>query len=266
MSKRKNESESESEEDSKQSEEEVVSEDSSEEVVEEKAKKTQKKKAPAAKAKPKKKKAKRDMNAPKKPTTAYAFFLKLKRAEFQAKHPDLKFGDLSKKISQAWRALEKEEKQEFVDKYLEDKKRYEKEMSTYKKPSTETDDSSEEESPKKKRKKTQKKKKDPRAPKQATNAYMFFQKEQREKIKKENPTLKTLPELAKKMGQIWGNMNDEQKKKYQDLAGGDKLRYEEENKTYKELLETEKKEKQAAKKAEKEEDDEEEGSEVDESE
>jgi len=263
MSKRKNESESESEEDSKQSEEEVVSEDSSEEVVEEKPKKAQKKKAPV-KAKPKKKKAKRDPNAPKKPTTAYAFFLKVKRAEFQAKHPDLKFGDLSKKIAEAWRALEKDSKQEFVDKYQEDKKRYDKEMLTYKKPSTESDDSSEEESAKKKRKKTQKKKRDPRAPKQATNAYMFFQKEQRERIKKENPTLKTLPQLAKKMGEIWGNMNDEQKKKYQDLAGLDKLRYEEENKTYKELLETEKKEKQAAKKAEKE--DEEEGSEVEESE
>jgi len=94
---------------------------------------------------------------------------------------------------------------------------------------------------------------------------MFFQKEQREKIKKENPTLKTLPQLAKKMGEIWGNMNDEQKKQYQDLAGLDKLRYEEENKRYKELLETEKKEKQEAKKAEKE-DEEEEGSEVEESE
>jgi len=90
---------------------------------------------------------------------------------------------------------------------------------------------------------------------------MFFQKEQREKIKKDNPTLKTLPQLAKKMGEIWGNMNDEQKKKYQEQAGQDKLRYEEENKAYKEKLELEKKEKQAAKKAEKEEDEEGEDSE-----
>jgi len=260
MSKRKPESESESEEDSKQSQEEEVSEESSEEVVETKPKKTKKKKAPA-KAKPKKKKAKKDPNAPKKPTTAYAFYLKVKRAEFQAKHPDLKFGDLSRKIAAAWRALEKDAKQEFTDKYLADKIRYEKEMSTYKKPSTESDDSSEEESSKKKRKKATKKKKDPNAPKQATNAYMFFQKEQREKIKKDNPTLKTLPQLAKKMGEIWGNMNDEQKKKYQEQAGQDKLRYEEENKAYKEKLELEKKEKQAAKKAEKEEDEEGEDSE-----
>jgi len=70
---------------------------------------------------------------------------------------------------------------------------------------------------------------------------MFFQKEQREKIKKDNPTLKTLPQLAKKMGEIWGLMNDEQKKRYQDQAGQDKLRYEEENKAYKEKLELEKK-------------------------
>jgi len=78
---------------------------------------------------------------------------------------------------------------------------------------------------------------------------MFFQKEQREKIKKDNPTLKTLPQLAKKMGEIWGLMTDEQKKRYQDQAAGDKIRYEEENKAYKEKVELEKKEKQAAKKS-----------------
>jgi hypothetical protein len=156
--------------------------------------------------------------------------------------------------------LDNDEKKEFQDKYQEDKKRYEKEMSTYKKPSTESDDSSEESSKKKKRKKPAKKK-DPNAPKQATNAYMYFQKEKRETIKKENPTLKTLPQFAKKMGEIWQSMNDEQKKPYVELATKDKGRYEQESKAYKEKLEREKKEKEKKEKEEKEEEDDEESEE-----
>jgi hypothetical protein len=81
---------------------------------------------------------------------------------------------------------------------------------------------------------------------------MYFQKEQRDQIKKDNPTLKTLPQVAKKMGELWGKMTDEQKKPYLELASKDKLRYEKEIKEYKEKLEREKKEKEAREKEEKE--------------
>jgi len=161
--------------------------------------------------------------------------------------------------------LDNEEKKEFTEKYQEDKKRYEKEMLTYKKPSTESDDSSEDESSKKKKRKKPQKKKDPNAPKQATNAYMYFQKEKREQIKKENPTLKTLPQFAKKMGEIWQSMNDESKKPYVELATKDKARYEGESKAYKEKLEREKKEKEKKEKEEKEEEDDDEESEEEDS-
>jgi len=101
---------------------------------------------------------------------------------------------------------------------------------------------------------------------------MFFQKEKREQIKKDNPTLKTLPQVAKKMGEIWGNMTDDQKKPYNEMAGKDKVRYEQESKAYKEKKAQEEKDKKAQeekeKKKEKEErekeedsDDEEDGSE-----
>jgi hypothetical protein len=82
---------------------------------------------------------------------------------------------------------------------------------------------------------------------------MYFQKEKREQIKKDNPTLKTLPQFAKKMGEIWQGMNDEQKKPYVELAVKDKGRYEVESKAYKEKLEREKKEKEKKEKEEKEE-------------
>jgi hypothetical protein len=264
MSKRTKESESksgESEDDSKQSEEEAISSEESSEDEEENEKLTaskkiaaaeaKKKKKAAAPAKPRSKKRKADDNGPpKKPTTGYAFYLKDKRPEFQAKYADLKFGDLSKKIAIAWRALNDTDKKPYADKSAEDKKRYLAQLEIYnknKKPSTESEESSEDSSPKKRKKKKKKvvKKKIEGAPKQATNAYMYFQSAQREQIKKDNPTLKTLPQMAKKMGEIWKGMNEEEKKPYQELAGKDKIRYENEKKVFTEKLEREKKEKEA---------------------
>jgi len=73
---------------------------------------------------------------------------------------------------------------------------------------------------------------------------MYFQNAHREQIKKDNPHLKTLPQFAKKMGEVWRMMSEEEKKPYMELADKDKLRYEQENKAYKEKLEREKKEKE----------------------
>jgi len=95
---------------------------------------------------------------------------------------------------------------------------------------------------------------------------MYFQKEKREQIKKDNPTLKTLPQFAKKMGEIWQGMKEDEKKPYVELATKDKARYEVENKAYKEKLEREKKEKERKEKEEKEEEDDEESDDEDDSE
>jgi len=73
---------------------------------------------------------------------------------------------------------------------------------------------------------------------------MYFQSAQREQIKKENPTLRTLPQMAKKMGEIWKSMNEEEKKPYLELAAKDKIRYENDKKIFTEKLEREKKEKE----------------------
>jgi hypothetical protein len=232
MSKRTKDSDSgESEEDSKQSEEEAISsEESSEDEEAEKltaskkiAAAEAKKKKKAAAAKPKSKKSRKDAEGgpPKKPTTAYVHYLRDKRPEFQAKFADLKFGDLSKKISAAWKSLNETDKKPYQDKYLEEKKSYTVLLENYKKnkkPSTESEESSEDSSPKKRKKKKKKvvKKKIPGAPKQATNAYMYFQSAEREKIKKENPTLKTLPQMAKKNGR---NLEEHERRRQKALSG-----------------------------------------------
>ena len=57
-----------------------------------------------------------------------------------------------------------------------------------------------------------KKVKDPNAPKKATTSYFAFMSEVRSKVKEENPNLKT-QEHSKIMGQMWRNMDSEDKKK-----------------------------------------------------
>jgi len=63
-------------------------------------KRAQKRKAPAKRTKKKK-----DPNAPKRPLTSYMCYVKEKRADYKAKHPNLGFGDLSKKIAEAWKKI-----------------------------------------------------------------------------------------------------------------------------------------------------------------
>ena len=76
-----------------------------------------------------------------------------------------------------------------------------------------------------------KKVKDPNAPKKATTSYFAFMKEVRSKVTDENPNLKT-QEHSKIMGQMWRDMDSEDKKKYEELAEKDKQRYKEEMETY----------------------------------
>jgi len=59
---------------------------------------------------------------------------------------------------------------------------------------------------------------------QAMGAYMFFCADRRESLKKQFPDLK-VTEMASKLGALWKEMNDDQKKPYQAKAEKDKERY-----------------------------------------
>ncbi|KAH8401241.1 hypothetical protein KR009_003947 [Drosophila setifemur] len=74
------------------------------------------------------------------------------------------------------------------------------------------------------------KKKDTGRPKRPTTAFMLWLNDTREKIKKENPGIK-VTEIAKKGGEMWKEMKD--KSKWDEAAAKDKLRYQEEMRTYK---------------------------------
>jgi structure-specific recognition protein 1 len=56
-------------------------------------------------------KKKKDPNAPKKGLSGYMFFVKEKRAEVAAKHPEMAFGDLGKELGRLWKEVTGEEKE-----------------------------------------------------------------------------------------------------------------------------------------------------------
>jgi len=61
---------------------------------------------------------------------------------------------------------------------------------------------------------------------------MLFQKDQREKIKKDHPTIKAVTEIAKLVGKSWREMSEEDKAPYAQQAAADKLRYQKEMEEY----------------------------------
>ena len=78
------------------------------------------------------KKKKKDPNAPRSVITAYAFFFREKQATIKEQNPNAKLGDISKSVSQVWKALGETERAVYEQKNAEDKIRYAKELETYK--------------------------------------------------------------------------------------------------------------------------------------
>merc|ERR1712243_230014 len=94
------------------------------------------------------------------------------------------------------------------------------------------DSDSEDEAPKQKRKT---KKKDPNAPKRPTSAYFFYAGDVRPGIREENPDMK-ITEVMSLIGQQWRELEEEDKKPYEEQAAKDRKRYEKEMKAYNEGL------------------------------
>ena len=82
----------------------------------------------------------------------------------------------------------------------------------------------EDKKPKKEKKTEDKKSADKEKVKRPCGAYILFGKDERPKIMKEHPDIKNT-EIMRLIGEAWGKLPDDQKKKYQDLADKDKERY-----------------------------------------
>jgi structure-specific recognition protein 1 len=87
-----------------------------------------------------KKKAKKDPNAPKRPRTAYTYFMLDVRAKLATENPTFGFGEIGRLVGQKYKELTTEEKEVYDNQASEDKERYEKEMENYTPPDADSDD------------------------------------------------------------------------------------------------------------------------------
>jgi hypothetical protein len=76
------------------------------------------------------KKAK-DVNAPKKGMSAFMMFSNENRNKIKTDNPEATFGEIGRKVGEAWKALNDKQKAVYTKKAEEDKQRYESEFQTY---------------------------------------------------------------------------------------------------------------------------------------
>lgn len=79
--------------------------------------------------------------------------------------------------------------------------------------------------------KKQKQPRDPNAPKAATNAYMYYCKEERAKVRAAHKDL-AFADVAHKLAENWRNLTPANKQRYADLAKIDNERYRKEMAVY----------------------------------
>merc|ERR1712126_746629 len=77
-----------------------------------------------------------------------------------------------------------------------------------------------------------KRKRDPNAPKRPLTAFMYFAREERPKVMKDNPNF-SVPEIGKELGARWRKLGDAERAKFDALAAKDKARYQAQMKKYK---------------------------------
>jgi hypothetical protein len=77
------------------------------------------------------------------------------------------------------------------------------------------------------------KRKNPNLPKRAMTAYMLFSQEKRAQIKSKNPDV-SFGQVGKLLGEAWATVPEAEKKKFNELAAKDKIRYQKEMASYKE--------------------------------
>ena len=183
----------------------------------------------------------KDKDAPKKGRSSYIIYTQEVRAKVTAQmkaaakkadivkedgEGDVKATDITKKLAEMWNGLSDKKKEKYTKLAIKDKARYEKEMESYE-PSEEYLEKVEEfkASGGKVSKASNKKPKDEAAPKKNLTSYFFFAADNRDKVKEDNPELKGAA-INKKLGEIWGEMSDEDKDGYVAKATEDKVRYE----------------------------------------
>jgi len=166
------------------------------------------------------KKVKDEKSGPKKNKSSYMFFCVEERDTIKQEKSELNNKQIVVELGARWKILKESdhERLKYYEKLAsEDKERYAQEKQTV------SSDSSlvEEDNSKSKTKKTKKKSDDvseskpDEQKKTKVNGYINFCRENREKVKKDNPTI--LPkEITKELSVLWKNLSDSEKEEYKN--------------------------------------------------
>lgn len=175
-------------------------------------------------------KPEKDVNAPKRPLSSYLLFQNAQRECYKRDNPGMTFGQLAKYTSHMYKNLTPEEKAVWEARSQQDKARYDAEIGTYVPPPGHDARGVliEDMRP---RKRNKRQPKDPAAPKRASGAYVFFTNEMRPKVLAEFPGIKFV-ELGKVMGERWRALTPDEKKRFEDMAAEDKVRFQVEMQQY----------------------------------
>jgi structure-specific recognition protein 1 len=208
--------------------------DSEEENEEDEASEPEKKKSPGKPSrkrkagKPKKerkKKAKKDPNAPKRPQSSYFLFMATKRDGVKSANPGMSIGEISKNIGNLWKQLPDVEKKVFEEQYAVSKAKYDEEYKAYVQSDAYKKFIAENPPEARKKKKKAEKEASPYPPKPTKkSSWLFFNNDKRKILQKEHPEAR-IGELTKMASALWKGISPEEKKKYDDMAGEEKRKY-----------------------------------------
>lgn len=166
----------------------------------------------------------KDPRAPKRSKSAYIFFAIDRREMVKGElGPGARVGDIAKKTSQFWKALDDEERKKWEEVAKSDRERYQEEKAAYTGPLLIPGDMST----------SRKAKKDPNAPKRPLTAFLYFSQRMRPSIKEQNPEWR-IAELSQELGRRWREMDEEARKPYTSHEAEERKKYQVVNAKYKE--------------------------------
>ena len=146
------------------------------------------------------------------------------RERVKTENPEAKFGDIAKILSQEFKGLPENEKEQWKDLAAKDKERYQREMEDYVPPSDDSEDDG--------KRKKKKKKKDPNAPKRNQTAFFIYSNMHRATVKETNPEA-GFGDIAKIISKLFKALSEKEREKYDKLAVEDKERYQRQMAAYK---------------------------------
>jgi len=162
----------------------------------------------------------REAGRPRGKTSPYGFFVKMCYEEHKKKYPNenVQVTEISKKCSEKWKTMTPAEKQRFVELAQKDAERYQAEVAAF---------GGEDAMRKRKRGK-----KDVNAPRRPLSAFFFFSQTKRPEVQQGHPEWR-VGQVAQELGRMWKDLNETEKKRYEEMATRDKARYEVEMRDYK---------------------------------